>query len=154
MEKQQDVHLALLANGYESGFSTCWPPGSRLILDLFEDAWRDSTGEVAERLAVSFQRARATFVTEAPALITEEADFPDDAPAAALLAVAMEGSTAHAAWIGGDVAVLARGFESVAETTPHTLREKYRREHPQESANLANVPNVLLRMIGPRAPER
>lgn len=45
------VHLALMANAYDDAFATCWPAGSRMILDLFVQAWRETTGPLRERLA-------------------------------------------------------------------------------------------------------
>src|SRR5690606_16972357 len=129
VHRDGDIQLALAANGYECGFSTCWPPASRLILDLFEEAWAASRGSVEERLSVAFGQARERFNTQAPALVPQDTDFPDDLPDAVLLAIATIEDTAHAAWIGGDIALLARGFAAAAETMPHTLREQYRREH-------------------------
>jgi hypothetical protein len=149
-----DAWLAVLANGYECGFSTCWPPASRLILDLFLEAWATSSGPVPDRLHAAFDGARKRFADEAATLITQDADFPDDLPSATLLAVANEGTTVHAAWIGGDTAMLARGFRVVGETTPHTMREQYKREHTNETTDLSAIPNVLLRTIGPRATEQ
>src|SRR5690606_2838784 len=31
------ARVALLANGFECGFSACWPPASRRVLDLFRE---------------------------------------------------------------------------------------------------------------------
>jgi hypothetical protein len=143
-----DVCLALLANGYDCGFATCWPPGSRLLLDAFEEAWAASSGGLAERLANAFERACARFVAEAPGLVPEDADFPDDRPTAILLAVATSERTAHALWIGGDVAVLARGCAVAAETTPHTMLDRFRQEHPEVTEGLDQIPNILIRTIG------
>jgi hypothetical protein len=144
-----DIQLALLANGFECGFSLCWPPASRLILDLFEEAWAASTGSIEERLSAAFGEAGNRFNEQAPALVPEDADFPDDLPRAVLLAVATDGKTAHALWIGGDTAVLARGFIATAETTPHTLREQYSRDHPDDVVDFDTLPNALVRSIGP-----
>jgi hypothetical protein len=146
-----EIRLALVANGYECGFSTCWPPASRLILDLFEEAWADSSRRAEERLIVAFEQARDRFSTRAPALVPPDADFPDDLPGAVLLAVAAVDGTAHAAWIGGDIAVLARGFAAAFATTPHTQREQYTREHPDEVIDPESIPNVLVRTLGHRA---
>jgi hypothetical protein len=121
------------------------------MLDLFEEAWTDSTGGVGERLAFAFEQARSRFNNQAPAIVPRDADFPDDLPAAVLLAVAAVDGTAHVVWIGGDIAVLARGFVATAVTTPHTLREQYSREHPDEAIDIEKIPNVLVRTIGPRA---
>ena len=121
------------------------------MLDLFEEAWADSSGRAEERLIIAFEQARDRFNTRAPALVPPDADFPDDLPGAVLLAVAAVEDTAHAAWIGGEIAVLARGFAVAFETTPHTLREQYTREHPDESIDPEKIPNVLVRTIGPRA---
>jgi hypothetical protein len=121
------------------------------MLDIFLDEWAASSDSVPARLAAAFERSRQRFAAEAPALITDDADFPGDPPAAVLLAVASEGTAVHAAWIGGDVAIVTRGFRSVGETTPHTLRERFKRENPTPSADLSEVPNVLLRTMGPRS---
>lgn len=134
-----DVHLVVLANGFECGFSTCWPPASRLLLDLFLEAWSGSTQPVPDRLRDAFEQARARFTAEAPALITPEADFPDDLPAGVLLAAAIVGTTAHLAWISGDVALLVRDGRVVDQTTPHTLRERLG----------PTAPDVLVRYLGP-----
>ncbi len=40
--------VAILANGYDCGFSTCWPKGSRLFLDQFEAAWLAPDGNIDE----------------------------------------------------------------------------------------------------------
>jgi hypothetical protein len=144
----------VLANGYECGFSACWPPASRLVLDLFLEEWAASSGPVQKRLIDAFDRSRRRFVAEAPSLVTPEADFPDDLPSAVLLAVAIDGTTVHAAWIGGDIAILARGFRAVGRTTPHTLREQFQKENPGHATDLSTVPNILVRTIGPRAPDQ
>jgi hypothetical protein len=153
VHERDGVFLALLANGYECGFSTCWPPASRLILDLFVGEWTASSGAVRDRLHASFEGARRGFIERAPSLVTPDADFPDDLPSAVLLAVAIEGTAVHIVWIGGDVAALVRGSELVRATTPHTLVELFEREHP-ELGDLSQVPNVLVRSISERALEQ
>jgi len=150
--ERDGVQLALLANGYECGFSTCWPPASSLILDLFVDEWSASSGPVRARLETAFSGARRRFIERSPSLITPDADFPDDLPAAVLLAVAIEGTAVHMSWISGDIAVLARGFRATASTTPHTLVQRFKHEHP-EVTDLSEVPNVLVRSIAKDAPE-
>jgi hypothetical protein len=144
--------LALLANGYECGFSTCWPPASRSMLDLFVDAWRSTSGSARERLLDAFALARDRFVDRAPALVAPDADFPDDLPCAVLMAVVLEGAAAHVAWVGGDVAIVARNADVVFETTPHSLVERVRRAHP-DVTDLSAVPNVLDRVIGGKPPD-
>jgi hypothetical protein len=54
--------------------------------------------------------------------------------------------------VGGDVAIIARGGNVVFETTPHSLVERFRREHPGV-ADLSAVPNVIVRTIGPKVPD-
>gem|GEM_PF-1380101 len=144
------VVLALLANGFDSGFSTCWPTGSRLVLDLFVDAWTSSSGSTSSRLASSVGRSREQFVTAVPNLVGDQ-NLDIDPPGATLLAVAVEGARIHAAWIGGDKALLARGFEAVGRTTPHTLLEQFKRQYPDQAQNLDAIPNVVVRSFGPRA---
>jgi serine/threonine protein phosphatase PrpC len=144
------VVLALLANGFDGSFSTCWPIGSRLVLDLFVDAWTSSSGSTSSRLSASVRRSREQFATAAPHLLGDE-HIEIGPPCATLLAVAVEGSRVHAAWIGGDEALLARGFEGVGRTTPHTLLEQFKRDHPEQAHNLDAIPNVVVRSFGPRA---
>ena len=86
------------------------------------------------------------------ALVAPDADFPDDLPGAVLMAVVLEGSTAHVAWVSGDVAIIARDANVIFETIPHSLVERFRQEHP-EVADLSAVPNVIVRTIGPKAPD-
>jgi hypothetical protein len=152
-EADDGVQLTLLANGYDSGFSTCSPPVSRLVLDLFVDEWSVTSGPVRARLEAAFNVARRRFVEEASSLLTPDPYFPDELPAATLLAVAVEGATVHMAWVGGDVAVLARGFRAITSTTPHTLIERCKRERP-EVTHLSQVPNVLVRRIAKDAVEQ
>jgi hypothetical protein len=154
IHEEGDTRIAVLANGFECAFSVCWPPASRLIVDLFLQEWKGSTGPIHSRLEAAFAIARKRFAADAPGLITEAADFPDEVPSAVLLAVAQVGTTAHAAWIGGDIAILARGFGAAGATVPHTLREEYARAHPKQAADLDAVPNAVLRTIGPRAADQ
>ena len=144
------VVLALLANGFDGCFSTCWPIGSRLVLDLFVDAWTTSSGSTQSRLAASVRRSREQFATAVPHLVAEE-HIDIGPPCATLLAVAVEGARVHVTWIGGDEAWLARGFEAVGRTTPHTLLEQFKREHPEQAHNLHAFPNAVVRSFGPLA---
>jgi len=89
------VVLALLANGFDSGFSTCWPIGSRLVLDLFVDAWTSSSGSTPSRLATSLRRCREQFIAAVADLVGDE-QIDTDPPDATLLAVAIEGAKVHA----------------------------------------------------------
>ena len=83
MFERDGVQLALLANGYESGFSTCCPPASRLILDLFAAEWSATSGPVRARLDAAFDGARRRFIEQAAAFIMPDADFPAEAMAEA-----------------------------------------------------------------------
>jgi len=47
--------------------------------------------------------------------------------------------------------LLARGFEAVEGTTPHTLWEQFKPEHPDQAHNLEAIPNVVHRSFAPRA---
>jgi hypothetical protein len=136
------LQLALLANGFECGFSACWPPASRKILDLYEAAWAATSGSPEIRLLAAFEQARTTFIREAPALLEANADFPDDKPSAVLLAVALEATRVHAAWIGGDLALVARNGTVAHATIPHTL------------ALTPGLPNFLARHISETAPDQ
>ncbi|MGH1348476.1 MAG: hypothetical protein ACRBN8_43420 [Nannocystales bacterium] len=89
---RDDVTLALLANAGESGFSTCWPRGSRLLLDEFERAWDAGTGAPDMRLADAFAAASTSFCENAAALHPPEPDIPGGLSYGTLLAVAVAGS--------------------------------------------------------------
>jgi hypothetical protein len=115
------VPLAALANGFRSAFDVCAPSASRLLLDLFFAEWAASSGPVQDRLGIAFEAARERFLAEAQGLVEPDIDFPDTRPAGVLLAVAIDGATAHAAWIGGDEAILARGGLVAGASMPHTL---------------------------------
>jgi len=140
--------LLLMANAFESAFSTCWPAGSRLILNLFESAWGYAEGDTERRLLEAYKAAAYAFAERADSLIGPEPDVADT-PACVLTVAAIEESGVTFAWIGGDVGLLVRSHEIVGMTSPHTLRERYRSEHPGDLA-VANVPNVLTRLIGAR----
>lgn len=141
-----ESHLSLLANGFECGFSACWPPASRRMLDIFCDEWLALHDASQNRLEIAFERSRQRFVHDARSLLGDDPEFPDDSPAAVLLAVELDGDHARAAWIGGDIAVLTRAGSVVATTTPHTLREEYLRRNEAPEL-VAQLPNVLSRSI-------
>ena len=145
-----DAQLVAIANAYDSGFSTCYPPGSRLVLDALDAAWTASSGPLTKRLRDAFERVRQRFVAEAPGLVPCDPDFPDQ-PGAVLLAIAREGTTLHAVWIGGDIAFLVRGSRVIAETTPHTMYERLRQENPGVAIDIGEFSNIVSRTIGPRA---
>jgi hypothetical protein len=138
------VSLLAVANAADSAFSTCWPPGSRLILDRFEEAWAAGSGPVAGRLLAAFAGARAAFLTEAAVLVPY--DDPRDAPVATLLVVAIDGGAAHAAWIGDQVAMVARGFQVAAATTPHTLVGRFHAEGGEPPP--PQLAHIVTRTIG------
>jgi hypothetical protein len=138
------VSLLAVANAVDSAFSTCWPPGSRLILDRFEEAWAAGSGPVAGRLLAAFAGARAAFLTEAAVLVPY--DDPRDAPVATLLVVAIDGGAAHAAWIGDQVAMVARGFQVAAATTPHTLVGRFHAEGGEPPP--PQLAHIVTRTIG------
>jgi hypothetical protein len=121
-----EVSVAAIANAYDSAFSTCWPAGSRLLLDRLEAAWAAASGSLPERVGGAFAAAAAAFVAEAPALAGGPGVL-DEVPVASLTVVATDGASACAAWLGAHAVLQVRGVEVVATTTPHTLRA----EHPE-----------------------
>jgi hypothetical protein len=121
-----EVSVAAIANAYDSAFSTCWPAGSRLLLDRLEAAWAAAPGPLAERVGGAFAAAAAAFVAEASALAGDPGPL-GDVPAASLTVVATDGAVACAAWLGAHAVLQVRGAEVIAATTPHTLRA----EHPE-----------------------
>jgi len=120
------------------------------MLDLFIAEWTESSGPSRDRLRDAFERSRRRFEAQAPLLTTSDSGFDDDVPRAVLLAVAIEDTAVHAGWIGGDVAVVARSFRVASATSPHSLRERFKREHPNDTSGLSNVPNVVVRTIAPQ----
>ncbi|MEO0600028.1 MAG: PP2C family serine/threonine-protein phosphatase [Myxococcota bacterium] len=141
-----DGHLAVITNAYDHGFATCWPAGSRLLLDSFVDTWASAEGPLDERLIAAFSLARSRFEAEAPALV-EDREWPYlEDPRGALIAMASDGRCAHVAWIGGGQALLVRGGHVVDQTEPHTMQAELRLRLP--SADPAFPPGILARTIG------
>lgn len=134
----ESVTLALLANAYE-GFSACLPEASIVLLDIFEYAFRQSTGSMQTRLRDALEVARERFDALEYKDTFEEGKMTP--PLGSLLAVAITGKTALAMWLGNKVVFHVRGFE-VTRTTPHTLREHYRAKDP--SAPVDHLPINML----------
>lgn len=148
LRREGDVHLGIIANGCEGAFSACWPLGSRLLLDLFDEAWASTSGHFSDRLPTAFTLASKRFTAKGTTFVPDVSDDWDN-PAATLIAVATDGHTAEAAWIGADTAMLIRGSRTIRETIGHTLRERFRVERPGFA--LDQLPNVIVRSIGPAA---
>lgn len=138
--------LALLAAGSEGAFSTYWAPASRLFLNMFTDAWHGTSGPARERLLGAFAIARERFAERVPRLTEADPIFDDVFPSAVLIATVIEGTTAHMAWIGGHVGLVARGGSVLVKTTPHTLFEQYRRDHP-DNADSMEFKEVIVRTM-------
>jgi hypothetical protein len=146
------IQIVAMANGFDHAFATCWPRGSRWLLDRFEEAWvasRTSGAELGARLCGAFERARQEFGAQAGAgaLAAEPIDELDDGPHATLLVMATDGSVAHLVWIGGDTAFLVRGLSALAVTTPHTGHQQIV-DRGLGPFDPATVPNFLVRSIG------
>ncbi|MBP6835167.1 MAG: hypothetical protein KA978_30555 [Deltaproteobacteria bacterium] len=142
------VTVVLMANASEGGFSSCWPAGSRLLLDLFEAEWAGTCGEVAARLEEAFRGVARRFAETAPSLCPDAMWDAEDAPTGCLLVLVGTELGWQAAWIGGDVAVLVRRGEVVGATRPHTLLEHFRAESPDREVDPAIIPAVIARTIG------
>lgn len=147
MEEAEQT-VVVFANAFDGAFAACWPAGSRLLLDLFEAAWGESTGGVDTRLRTVFESAGRSFVDGAPALHPAAWWLEDGGPGGTLFAVVASAAGVVAAWIGGDLAVLARGGEVVAATQPHTLVEHLRQQGNQAAVGSAALPAVVVRNIG------
>lgn len=147
------MQLVALANAFDSAFAVSFPDGSRRILDALDAAWTASSGSASERLRDSFDRACRRFIADAPGLLPPDPDVPD-IPRAVLLAIAVEGPAVHAAWIGGDGAVLVRGWRAIAQTTPHTIHERFRQEHAGAEIDGHAFAQILSRTIGERMPSQ
>lgn len=145
--QHEKVRIALIANAYEGGFSSCWPDGSNQLLNTFEFAWGRATGSVQTRLSSAFQATRESF----DLLGDTEDEF--GTPAGSLLAVACVAQSAFAVWIGCEVAFHTRAFEA-SRTTPHSVREHYRAKLNNADVSLDNLPiNTLSRSIRRAKPD-
>src|ERR1700752_1243573 len=76
--------LLAIANGYEGPFSSYFPAGSRLALELLGEAWSDARGGLEERARTAVERTRPAFVERAPTLYRFQDE--DDRPDAVMLA--------------------------------------------------------------------
>lgn len=119
--EDEGVLVCVLANAYDSGFSTCWPAGSAHLLDLFEAAWRAKKGASPTRLRAAFGLAARAFVESEVALEPRDVDFPDSPGAGSLLVAAIERDCLELAWLGAGIALVRRGDQILAANRPHTL---------------------------------
>jgi serine/threonine protein phosphatase PrpC len=116
-----DPTLLAVASGHEDGWSTCWPPGSRLLLDLLVHEWALAAGPAAPRLDAALAGVLAAWSTQvAEIAVADEGDGP---PGGALIAVTVDGARLHAVWIGGEAMLVVRDGAVVARSRPHSLRE-------------------------------
>jgi serine/threonine protein phosphatase PrpC len=138
--------MIALANGHESGWSVCWAPGSRLLLDLLLEAWRSSREPIAARAAAALEEVRRQFPARAQALLPDEPDDLSGPPGGTLLVATLDGATCRLDWIGPDLGLVIRGGAVVARTVPHTLQEHARAQGMREE-DVAAVPPVVLRSI-------
>lgn len=120
LKSDGDVSIILLSNGFQTGFSRCWPVGSNLLLDAVVEAWETSSATPRDRLATVFDQAVANFTCGADKLGPPDVDFPESEPAATLLVLVVHERKAHVMWIGGDSVHLLRRGGIVESTTPHT----------------------------------
>src|SRR6185503_7078466 len=70
--REPDCALVVMANAGEDGFSTCWAPGSRLVLEQFLSAWDGSGGSLRSRLEASARYVRRNFLDQARQLYEPE----------------------------------------------------------------------------------
>jgi len=131
--------LVVMASGHEDGWSSCWAKGSRLLLDLFVEAWRRGG------LDAAIAEVHATFPPRARELVPPDPDGWID-PGGTILAAELTAEHLAIRWIGGELALLLRDGAIVARSTPHTLREAMRAAGT-EIPEGAQVPNVLTQAI-------
>lgn len=137
-----------LANAYDEGFATCWPAGSRLLLDRVA-----APGPGPLDLRALFASAAARFLRDAVTLLPQfDEQWPLD-PSGALMLATGHGDVVDVAWIGAARALQVRADELVAWTTPHTMREQSAAQVP--ATEVASLPTVLVRSIRetPAVPE-
>ena len=112
-----DERVVLIANAYDSGFSICWPEGSRVVLDLFAERWSSTHDWEA-----SFAYVRVKFPEKATAILGPiDEDLGE--PAATLLAAHVQPSHVDVVWIGPQHLVVVRDGVVVSRTQPDTLVE-------------------------------
>lgn len=143
-----ETTLLLMANAFDSGFSTCWPPGSRLVLDLFERSWAYSEGGLERRLSEAFQAAAHAFEKQVDSLIGPDPDVLGGTPGSVLAVAAIRRAHVTFAWVGGDAGAVVRDGRPIRATKPHTLREQYRRQHPEWGDGWKKLPNVVSQYMG------
>lgn len=102
--------LLLLANAYDGGFSTRFPKGSRLFLELFREAWEVQTFQVEQKprraLRLSFCQSARRFLAKTKGW-TEEDAFGGSVSATAT-AVYVTAQRAICCWLGTEHVGLIR----------------------------------------------
>jgi hypothetical protein len=113
-----DDHVLVVANAYDTGFSTHWATGSLLALDLFEERWA-----ATHDLEASFAHVRLEFPTRARKLVPDPDDELVGEPGATLLSAQLEADHVDVAWIGPQHLVVVRDGRVASRTQPDTLVE-------------------------------
>lgn len=133
----EDGWLVAMANAFDSGFATCFPEGSRLLLDELTKAL-DTNGPRA-----AFEIAARAFAAAEPPLPRDE-DFPDEKPAASVTIAVVRPDEVRCFHRGVEsVAVVERGSVEHRLATDDLRSRLY--AHRLESAS--ELPEILVDLV-------
>jgi serine/threonine protein phosphatase PrpC len=147
VHEAEDVLLVVSANSGACGWSSGWSAGSRLLLDLFMDSWRSSTGTIDARFRDAFEATRRTFPSHVKAIVSDEMAGAEGGPHGMMTAIAIHDEQFRALWIGSDSALLIRNFSIAQKCTPHTLREDARAQGMSEEDIATTLRDVETQVI-------
>jgi len=125
----------VLANAYDSGFSTCWPEGSRKLLSLLKASIDSSSPSDApgQWLDQCLETSVQNFLSWSNA---EQAGPLEDS-AATMTVVLKRPDSLIIRWCGAERLQLGRSGESIEDLTPHSIAEEFRRHgHPVNDPQL------------------
>ena len=148
--------IVAFANAFDSGFGTCFPEGSRWLLDAFETAWEegDSSSALRTRLEQAYARSAREFVAWGKLPRPEPRDFGDSC-AATLTAGVIDDEGAHFLFIGGERAACVRDGRVVAALAAHTVGARLVAEGADPALVTPDIASILSRVIetGEEVPE-
>lgn len=131
---------AALSNAFDCGFSTCWPEGSRLLLDRVEQHLEKVASAPLDEVV------RTAFATAATQLVDGGGRDFEDSAATLCLAVWRRGQVV-VGWIGGEHVCLLRDGTVVEANEPHTMGQRARVEGADEESPWQHLPPTMLTRV-------
>lgn len=144
--------VVTVANAFDSGFSTCWPEGSKALLDEFDSAFDAAGGPLLVRVAAAYVEGANSFLSRArtiPPFVPGDEDQPSGALAVAVITEASVRFLVR----GGVEGLVVRGSAIVARAATRGSRDTVaHRIDAQALATVLDIPIETLSEFETREP--